>query len=66
MQLQHTFLTERFALGITDPNYVADNGALGLAPYDLTHGGRLFRFAGTHRCEGICLLHAGQHHVWAD
>jgi hypothetical protein len=46
VQLQHTFLTERFALGITDPNYVADSGAAGLAPYDLTHGGSLFRFAG--------------------
>jgi outer membrane cobalamin receptor len=46
VQLQHTFLTERFALGITDPNYVADNNALGLAPYDLAHGGELFRFNG--------------------
>ena len=46
VQLQHTFLTERFSLGITDPNYVADNGAVGLAPYDLTHGGKLFRFSG--------------------
>jgi hypothetical protein len=46
IQAQHTFLSERFSLGITDPNYVADNGADGLAPYDLTHGGKLFRFTG--------------------
>jgi len=46
VQLQHTFLTERFALGITDPDYVADNDAPGLAPYDLTHGGTPFHFAG--------------------
>jgi hypothetical protein len=46
IQLQHTFLTERFSLGITDPNYVVDNDAFGLAPYDLTHGGSLFRFNG--------------------
>jgi hypothetical protein len=46
IQAQHTFLSERFSLGITDPNYVADNGADGLAPYDLTRGGKLFRFAG--------------------
>jgi hypothetical protein len=46
IQLQHTFLSERFGLGITDPNYVQDNQAFGLAPYDLTHGGQLFRFAG--------------------
>ena len=45
VQIQHTFLTERFALGITDPNYVADNNASGLAPYDLTAGGQLFHFA---------------------
>ncbi len=46
VQVQHTLLNEQFALGITDPNYVADNNAAGLAPYDLTHGGTLFRFAG--------------------
>ena len=46
IQLQHTLLSEHFALGITDPNYIADNNATGLAPYDLTHGGRLFRFNG--------------------
>jgi hypothetical protein len=46
MQAQHTLLNENFSLGITDPNYVADSGAAGLAPYDLTHGGKLFQFAG--------------------
>jgi hypothetical protein len=46
VQVQHTFLNERFSLGITDPNYVAGNNAQGLAPYDLTRGGTLFRFAG--------------------
>ncbi|HKD07656.1 MAG TPA: TonB-dependent receptor [Bryobacteraceae bacterium] len=43
-QVQHTFLTERFSLGITDPNYVVDNNAPGLAPYDLTNGGVPFQF----------------------
>jgi len=46
VQLQHTFLDENFALGITDPTYVAANDAAGLAPYDLTHGGRPFLFNG--------------------
>lgn len=45
-QVQHTFLSERFSLGITDPTYVVDNNAPGLAPYDLTRGGSLFRFSG--------------------
>lgn len=46
VQVQHTFLDENFALGITDPNYVADSGAIGLAPYDLTNGGHPFQFTG--------------------
>ncbi len=46
VQLQNTFLTERFSLGITDPDYVEENDAPGLAPYDLTRGGTLFRFHG--------------------
>jgi hypothetical protein len=45
-QLQHTFLDENFALGITDPNYVEESGSTGLAPYDLTHGGQPFQFNG--------------------
>ena len=45
-QVQHTFLTENFSLGITDPNFIAESGDLGLAPYDLTHGGRPFTLSG--------------------
>jgi outer membrane cobalamin receptor len=45
VQVQHTFLSEEFSLGITDPNYIAANNTPGLAPYDLTHGGSLFHFA---------------------
>jgi hypothetical protein len=45
-QGQQTLLDEQFSLGITDPNYVVDNNAPGLAPYDLTHGGKLFNFSG--------------------
>lgn len=44
VQVQHTFLTETFSLGITDPTFVASTGDLGLAPYDLTHGGTPFDF----------------------
>ena len=43
--VQHTFLNENFSLGITDPNFVADSGSPGLAPYDLTNGGHPFTFA---------------------
>ena len=58
---QHTFLTEDDGLGIVDPNLVSSIApscldALGnpvpgtpcavLAPFDLTHGGSLFRFHG--------------------
>ncbi len=46
VQLQHTFLDENFALGITDPAFVTGSGDAGLAPYDLTNGGRLFQFTG--------------------
>jgi hypothetical protein len=45
VQAQHTLLSEEFSLGITDPNYVVDNNAPGLAPYDLTAGGQLFHFS---------------------
>ena len=45
--VHHTFLTERFAFGITDPEFNAgDAFQPGLAPYDLTRGGGLFRFRG--------------------
>jgi len=45
-QVQHTFLREAFSLGITQPGFVEETGAPGLAPYDLTNGGHLFEFAG--------------------
>ena len=45
-QVQSTFLHETFSLGITDPSFIASSGDLGLAPYDLTHGGHLFSFSG--------------------
>ena len=38
-----TRLDEEFSLGITDPAYAALSGLL---PYDLTRGGRLYRFRG--------------------
>ncbi len=44
VQVQHTFLTETFNLGVTQPGYVQASGNLGLAPYDLTNGGHLFYF----------------------
>ncbi len=43
-QVQHTFLHETFAFGVTDPTFVATSGNLGLIPYDLTTGGHPFRF----------------------
>ncbi len=46
VQAQHTFLNEDFFLGVTQPGFVAGGGSPGLAPYDLTNGGRLFTFAG--------------------
>ncbi|MDQ3916928.1 MAG: TonB-dependent receptor [Acidobacteriota bacterium] len=48
-QLSHTFLTEAFQFGITDPNFndPASPGFLpGLLPFDLTRGGHLFAFRG--------------------
>ncbi|MDQ6678444.1 MAG: TonB-dependent receptor [Acidobacteriota bacterium] len=44
-QAQHTFLTENFRFGITDPNFDFE-ASPGLAPYDLNHGGSLFSFRG--------------------
>ncbi|MEP6715768.1 MAG: TonB-dependent receptor, partial [Terriglobia bacterium] len=55
IQVQHTLLSENFSLGITDPNYIANNGASGLAPYDLTRGGSLFHFAGHSDVKGYAL-----------
>jgi len=42
--LYHTFLDENFALGITDHNFAL--ATPNLAAYDLTAGGRQFRFTG--------------------
>jgi hypothetical protein len=44
VQAQHTFLSEQFGLGITDPGYIDATGNAALAPYDLTHGGHPFLF----------------------
>jgi hypothetical protein len=49
VQWQHTFLSEFFQTGITDPNYNDPSSPAylpGLAPYDLTRGGSLFTFRG--------------------
>lgn len=49
IQASHTFLTEAFQFGITDPNFndPASEGFIPqLLPYDLTRGGRLFAFNG--------------------
>ncbi len=54
-QVQSTFLHETFALGITDPNFVAESGDAGLAPYDLTHGGHLFSFSGRTDIKGYAV-----------
>jgi hypothetical protein len=49
VQFQHTFLTEAFQFGITDPNFndpASESFLPGLLPFDLTRGGRLFNFNG--------------------
>lgn len=49
LQVSHTFLTEAFRFGITDPGFNDPASASfipGLLPYDLTRGGRLFQFNG--------------------
>ena len=53
---QHTFLTEKFNFGITDPNFLTSLGCPNgnptpdpcavLPPFDLTRGGTLFPFSG--------------------
>ena len=55
VQMQHTLLNESFAFGITDPGLVADTNAPGLAPYDLSRGGRLFRFHGHSDIKGYAI-----------
>ena len=49
VQVQHTFLTEGFQFGITDPAFndpTSEGFIQGLAPFDLTRGGHLFTFHG--------------------
>jgi outer membrane receptor protein involved in Fe transport len=49
VQLQHTFLTENFQFGLTDPNFndpTSPDFLPGLLQYDLTRGGRQFQFHG--------------------
>jgi carboxypeptidase family protein len=49
VQIQHTFLTEGFQFGITDPAFndpTSESFIPGLAPFDLTRGGHLFTFRG--------------------
>jgi len=48
-QLQHTLLTEGFNFGITDPSFndpASPDFVPGLLPFDLTRGGRYFKFHG--------------------
>src|SRR5262249_9465169 len=48
-QLSHTFLTEGFQFGITDPDFndpVSPDFEPGLLPFDLTRGGQQFVFHG--------------------
>lgn len=48
-QLSHTFLTEGFQFGITDPNFndpASPDFLPGLLPFDLTRGGSSFAFRG--------------------
>jgi hypothetical protein len=49
VQLSHTFLTESFKFGITDPDFNDPASAdflRGLLPFDLTRGGQQFNFRG--------------------
>jgi len=49
VQASHTFLTEAFQFGLTDPRFndpASDSFLPGLAPFDLTRGGHLFTFNG--------------------
>lgn len=47
VQVMQTRLSERFSLGITDADYnTGEDYSPGLAPFDLTRGGKPFRFAG--------------------
>ena len=49
IQSSHTFLTEAFQFGLTDPHFndpTSSSYLPGLRPFDLTRGGRLFTFNG--------------------
>jgi len=49
VQISHTFLTEGFEFGITDPNFndpTSPDFLPGLLPFDLTRGGQRFSFHG--------------------
>ena len=49
VQLSHTFLTESFKFGITDPDFndpASPDFLPGLLPFDLTRGGQQFNFRG--------------------
>ncbi len=49
VQVSHTFLTESFKFGITDPDFnnpASPDFLPGLKPFDLTRGGRQFSFRG--------------------
>jgi hypothetical protein len=51
VEIYHTFLSENFRFGITDPAnpaFLGEDGSFlrGLAPFDLTRGGQPFRFLG--------------------
>jgi hypothetical protein len=49
VQLSHTFLTEGFQFGITDPDFndpASPDFLPGLLPFDLTRGGKPFAFRG--------------------
>jgi hypothetical protein len=49
VQISHTFLTEGFQFGITDPNFndpASPDFLPGLLPFDLTRGGNSFAFRG--------------------
>ena len=49
VQMSHTFLTEGFQFGITDPNFndpASPDFLPGLLPFDLTRGGSPFAFRG--------------------
>jgi hypothetical protein len=52
---QHTLLDEYFSLGITDPDYIAETGSIGLIPYDLTRGGTPFVFTGHADIKGYAI-----------